>query len=229
MNETVESFYIKNPQEDYLHTYDTQHGPRLDAMIRRFNLSALKGQRILDVGGGLGFLGKRLDPSNDYWVLDGAAIAPADRLCKGTWHTVDLDYHTFGEEDGDNCLARKQAWDVAFCLETLEHLPGVYNCVVQMKKLVKRDGDIHISVPTESVWHNTPFPSLFWPQDNFRQWLGQMALPILEEWTYHPAPGGGWPAYHYRCRNADWTEAKMLFPKSEPKFYGKLPHEYANL
>jgi 2-polyprenyl-3-methyl-5-hydroxy-6-metoxy-1,4-benzoquinol methylase len=231
-NPTVEGFYDKS--ETYAETYALDHLPRIQAMFDRYGLrESLKGKRLLDVGGGQGLAGTLLDPSTDYWVIDGADIKPAQRLCKGTWHQVDLDYHTFGSEDGDNCLARKPQWDAAFCLEVLEHLPGIYNCVAETKKLVKRDGDIFISVPTEEVWHNAIFPSLLWPPQNFLQWLRQMALPLVDPardsaYIYRPTRRG-WPAYQFRCRNADWTESEMLFKKDDPKFYGKTPQEYCNL
>jgi len=225
IDDSVQGFYTKNAAEDYLHSYDNQHGPRLDAMIRRFNLGALKNQRILDVGGGLGFLGKRLDPSNDYTVVDGATIDPKDRLCGGTWVTADLDRHSFGSEDGDNCLARKPQWDMAFCLEVLEHLGAPYHCLAEVKKLVKPDGLIYLSVPHENVTHNVVYPSLLWPEQNFEQWLGQLALPIVDRWLW----SAGWNARHYVCRNAAWSEKRLLYPKQEAKFIGCTALEATNL
>jgi SAM-dependent methyltransferase len=152
--------------------------------------------------------------------------------------TTDLDHDRFAdwvafhaqlsERDGKMHATYPDRFDAAFFLETIEHLQSPYHAVVQLKSLVKPDGDIFVSTPTETVWHNTPYPSLFWPPQSFAQWLAQMALPIIDAYTYEPKERG-WPAYQYRCRNAGWHEAKMLYPKSEPKFFGKKPHEYANL
>lgn len=223
MNDTVASFYAK---DSYQESYDSQHGARLDAVVAHHDLkNRLAGKRVVDIGGGMGFLGKRLDPSTDYCVIDGAEIAEKDRLCAGNWKQFDLDHDQFGSyRDTSLC----GPFDAALCLETLEHLPGIYHCVEQMKRLVKRDGDIYISVPTETVWHNVIYPSLLWPPQNFHQWLGQMALPVVEFWTYKPKDRG-WPAYQYHCRNADWTESVMLFKKDDLKFYGQTPVGYANL
>lgn len=222
MNPTVAGFYTKDVS-DYVASYRLDHGPRLQAVIDRYGLKeSLRGKRVLDLGGGLGFAGELLSGS-DYWVIDGAEIQIEQRLCVGHWLKQDLDYDEFSL-----WAPLEGKFDAAFCQEVLEHLSNPYHCVVEMKKIVKRDGDIFISVPTETVWHNTPFPSLFWPPPNFHQWLGQMALPIIDFWTYQPKTRG-WPAYEYRCRNADWIESRMAFPKDDPKFLGKMPHEYANL
>ena len=231
MNETVSNFYGKS--ETYAETYALDHLPRIQAMFDRYGLKeSLKGKRLLDVGGGQGLAGTLLDLSTDYWVIDGAEIRPEQRLCKGTWHQVDLDYHSFGSDDGDNCLARKPQWDAAFCLEVLEHLGNPHHALVEIKKLVKPDGDIFISVPTEEVWHNTPYPGLLWPPQNFIQFLGQMALPLVEPSResaiiYRPKDRG-WPAYQFRCRNAGWPEKRLLFPKEEAKFLPLTPLEATN-
>lgn len=239
---TVSDFFIKdNP--GYLAEYDHSHGPRLDALVARYGLDKLRGQRILDVGGGLGFLGKRLDRSNDYWVIDGAEITPEQRLCRGNWLKADLDHDTFSRHDipgfGPTGLRDVMiytdrhlgSFDAAFCLETLEHIGNPHHALVEIKKLVKPDGDIYISIPTETVWHNAPMPTLLWPENpNFRLFLQQMALPILDFYHYTPATVG-WPAYTYRCRNAAWTEnpRRLLFPKDEAKFLGATPLQATNL
>lgn len=219
-NDTVDGFYSK--LDGYAESYWLDHGPRLRALLEKYNLvEKLKHKSVVDVGGGLGFLGKLLDPSTRYIVFDGAnTLREQTRLCKGEWIIVDLDKDGFGNYGTDA--------EAVFCLETLEHLTNPYHAIVEIKKLVKLNGDIFLSVPTETVWHNTPYPSLFWPPANFVQWLGQMALPIVDAYIYTPKDRG-WPAYQYWCRNAPWEEARMLFPKSESKFFGKKPHEYANL
>jgi SAM-dependent methyltransferase len=228
MDKTVEEFYSKNAEQGYGDDYDRQHGPRLDALVEHFKLRHLTGQRILDVGGGYGFLGKRIglqldgkpDASNAYAVMDGAGIDVHSRLRWGLYLKVDLDH--------DEYPVPSELYDMSFFLETLEHLGNPHHALVQIKKVTKKDGDIFISIPTETVWHNAPYPSLLWPRQNFEQFLGQMALPILDFWHYQPKDIG-WPAYNYRCRNADWVESKMLFHKEEAKFRGVTPLQATNL
>jgi SAM-dependent methyltransferase len=238
MDSTVSNFFTKNPDQAYIDQYDIDHGPRLDAMIQKWELRSLKNQKIVDVGGGLGFLGKRLDPSNDYWIIDGANVPQDKRLCKGSWHTTDLDFTQFGSDvnwsetypsgsSGSSFMMypAPKNFDAAFCLETLEHLSNPYNCLVEIKKLVKRDGFIYLSIPHVNVTHNYIYPALMIDPNWFSQWLEQLALPVVEYWLWDK----GWNAHHFKCRNADWIEAKMLFPKHEEKFRGKTPIEYVNL
>jgi len=223
MDQTVHDFFAKNAEDGYAQTYRLDHGPRIRALLDRYDLvEGLKGKRVVDVGGGMGFLGEMLDSSTQYWVVDGAEVPQDKRLCDGCWRVRDLDHDEFGKD------FLSGFFDTAFFLETIEHLQSPYHAIVQLKEIVKPDGDIFISTPTETVTHNTPYPSLFWPPQSFAQWLGQMALPILDFYVYKPKERG-WPAYQYRCRNAAWTEARMLYPKAEPKFAGKKPHEYSNL
>jgi SAM-dependent methyltransferase len=237
MNETVSNFYLKNPEQNYIDCYERDHGPRLDDLVAHFKLKDLTNIHVVDIGGGLGFMGKRLDPSVDYWVIDGAEVPENKRLCKGTYLKQDLDYNYFGTRPlhsmmVDECgepfsgpSVESPLFDIAFFLETFEHLSNGYHALIEIKKLVKQDGSIFISIPTETVWHNAPYPGLLWPRQNFEQFLEQMALPVREFYACTKS----WPTYNYHCRNANWHEARMLFPKSEAKFQGKTPLEYTNL
>lgn len=219
-DESVTQFYTKNAAEGYLNTYDVQHGPRLDAMVAQWDLkNRFAGKKVVDVGGGLGFLGKRLDESTDYWVIDGAKVRGEDKLCKGHWASLDIDLDPFG-------VMTTGGWyfDAAFCLETLEHLTNPYHCLAEIKKLVKPDGDIYISLPHENVWHNAVYPALLWPEQNWEQFLGQMALPIKERWMWTK----GWNARHWWTKNRPYSEKVMLYPKQEAKFLNATPIEMVN-
>lgn len=231
MNQTVTDFFAKNAGESYADRYRLDHSPRLQALLDHYGLrESLKGKRVLDVGGGLGFLGELLDPSTDYWVIDGAEIECKQRLCKGDWLRFDLDHDTFGSYRN---TAFCGSFDAAFCLETLEHLGNPHHVLVEIKKLVKPDGDIFISIPTEEVTHNAPYPGLLWPPQNFIQFLGQMALPLAEPtresaYIYQPKDRG-WPAYQFRCRNDPWEKKRLAFPKAEAKFLPLTPLEATNV
>lgn len=221
MDKSVENFFTKNAEDAYASQYDKDHGGRLDALIGRWNLlEGCSGKKILDVGGGLGFLGKRLNNCH-YSVIDGANVQGME-LCSGTWYKEDLDYNKFGSQEG---LLRNGPWDTCFCLEVLEHLSNPYNCLAEVKKLVKIGGEIYISIPTEQVWHNVVYAPLLWPIQNFEQFLGQMALKIEDRWLWDK----GWPAYHFKCSNRPWNEKVMLFPKSEEKFVHATAVEMTNL
>ena len=222
MDPSVTSFYTKNPEEGYIDTYDIQHGDRLDKIVSRWGLDKLRDIKLADVGGGLGFLGKRLDSRVNYWVFDGAEHPVEKRVARGTWVRTDIQRDEFGKE-------YYTTFDFTVCLETVEHLSDPYHCLVQMKTMTVKDAPICISIPTDTVTHNVVYPSLFYPRQNWEVFLAQMALPILDYWQYEPAPGKGWPANCYLTRNADWREARMYYPKYESKFFGRTPLEYTNL
>ncbi len=227
MDHTVSDFFTK-ATPGYLAEYDHSHGPRLDDLVTRLAplLSVLPtGARVLDVGGGLGFLGKRLRPDIDYWVVDGAEIAPDQRLCEGHWLSVDLDHHAWG---GSLVNVAGGDFDIAFCLETLEHIGNPHFAIEQIKAATKVGAPVVISVPPYSVTHNCPYPGLLWPETNFRQFLEQMALPVFDSWEYQPKTVG-WPATHYLCTNQPWSAKKLLFPKQEAKFIDCTPLQATNL
>ncbi len=220
MDESIKSFFTKNADKAYIDQYDKDHGPRLDALVSRYSLDKIVNCSVVDVGGGLGFLGKRLNKEIDYWVVDGACIPPSKQLCHGTWIYFDLDYDRFGSYE-----YVPQGFDCAFCLETLEHLTNPYNCIAETKKIVKENGEIYISIPHENVTHNAIYPGLLWPIHNFEQFLGQMALEIVDRWTWE----SGWNAYNFKCINKTWDKKKMMFPKHEEKFKNATPVEMVNL
>lgn len=222
---TVSNFFSKNPESSYMENYEYSHGPRLSALVERLNLGSLKGARMLDVGGGLGFLGKRLDPSNDYWVIDGADTTESQRLCAGTWRVRDLDHEAWGDETAG---AAGDQFDICFCLETLEHIGNPHFAIEQIKKATKIGAPVIISVPPYSVTHNVPYAGLLWPETNFRQFLAQCALPISDSWEYQPKTIG-WPAMTYVCINRPWSEKVLLFPKHEAKFIDCTALQATNL
>lgn len=184
-------------------------------------------------------MGELLDPLTEYWVIDGAVSSPDQWVSKGHFCRVDLDHEAFGSEYGPALTeiltdhtaqfhSQKPQFDAAFCLETLEHLSNPYHCLSQIKKIVKIGGDIFLSVPTESVTHNVVYPGLLWPPQNFRIFLEQLALPVVDFYIYQPKDRG-WPAYQYRCVNRPWSEKRLLFPKTEQKFVDCTALEATNL
>lgn len=216
MDDSVSNFYGKNAESNYAKQYEIDHGPRLDAMIIKWNLrEELKNSKVLDVGGGLGFLGKRFDPHTHYHVIDGAEVPNEQKLCAGVWTKADLDYDKF---------ATANTFDAAFCLETLEHLTNPYNCLAEIKKMVKMNGHVYISIPHFNVTHNYIYPGLMADPNVFAQFLGQMALPVIDYWLWDK----GWNAHHFKCLNLPYSQKMMLFPKEEAKFINATPVEMVN-
>jgi SAM-dependent methyltransferase len=235
MDASVTNFFAKGLEEGYAATYRLDHSPRIRALLDRYGLKeTLKGKRVADIGGGLGFLGELLDPTTEYYVLDGAETTPSQRVSKGHFIKVDLDRDRFGTDQWVCDMSQGgfaghilPKMDAGFALEVLEHLSNPYHALVELKKLVKEDGLIYLSVPSESVWHNVVYPALLWPPGNFLQFLGQMSLHVVDHWEYKPTVRG-WPAYHYTCLNKPWSHKKMAYEKTEAKFLHATPLECTN-
>ena len=214
MNDTVAGFYEKYSEKAA--SYDKEHGGRLDYIIDTFQLNKIENETIADIGGGYGFLFKRMSPNNKMVIVDGADIREEQLLCKAAYSKVDLN---------TEFTSSKGVFDRTFCFEVIEHLENPYRCICEMKKMTKIGGLIYISVPDICVTHNTPYPGLIYPHGNFEVFLSQMALGI-KRYNKYERPHH---AHFWECINKDWTEAEMLFPKHEEKFRGKTPVEYANL
>lgn len=217
---TVKNFYAKNKEENYEDNYAKDHRKRCQWVVNRFGFDKIKDSRILGLGEGMGNNFEFLDPSNYMVSLDGASINFEKKLANFTSVKVDLD-----DSNTSNVLANEKRFDYAVFCETIEHLTSPYNAMVTLKSLLKWNGDVLLTYPAEEMLHNTIYPSLFWPRQNFELFLSQMAFGI-KDYAYW---GDGWQSHCYLLENLGWENSKMVFPKSESKFIGKTPLEYVNL
>lgn len=213
----VEGFYTKNEAQGYADDYDRQHSGRIDWTVKRFGLDSLKNQRVVDIGAGRGNFFKRMDSSNTFVGLDGAKIG--SKLCPFLSLRVDLNQpfaHLFDNEG---------PFDWLICSETLEHIAGIDNVLLEMKKLLKPNGKAVFTIPDVGVTHPVAFPGLFYPHQNFITLIEQYAW-IVED---HEMFTAGWPTHGFLVRNAPMVEQRPLFPKEERKFWGQTPIDWTNL
>lgn len=215
----VAGFYAKNADQGYQDDYDRQHAERIDWVIKRFGLDKLRNQRILDVGAGRGNFFKRLDPSNTFVGLDGAKLGSTGKLCSFLSLRVDL------SQPFAHILDNEERFDWIVCSETLEHVAGIDNVLLEMKKLLKVNGKAVFTIPDVSVTHPVAFPGLFYPHQNFVIFIEQYAW-LVEE---HELFTAGWPTHGLFVRNAPMTEQRPLFDKAESKFRGQNPIIWTNL
>jgi len=198
--------------ETYGHSYEEynrSHKDRLDFLVEDLRLNKLENHLIADIGCGLGFIYNRLnlEIQKNYHGYDGAEI----KDCPFNYIQTDLDTFTTNEQD---------KYDVVFCFETIEHLTNPYNCLLQIKKMLKQDHYLYLTIPNVQTTHNTIYPGLLYPVDNFIVFLKQLAFDIQR----HIIHDKSFYQEVFILKNKDWSNSKMLWEKTEDKFYNIPPH-----
>lgn len=195
--------------------YEKSHKERFDFLIEDLNLNSLTNKKIADIGCGLGFIYNRLESEikNNYHGYDGADLI--DQPFNYT--KVDLDNFSIPE--------KHKFFDIAFCFETIEHLTNPYICLLETKNLLKNDGILYLSIPNFKTEHNTIYPGLLYPVNNFMYFLEQLAFEILDHRVHSKC-------FHqevFTLKNKEWNHSKMIWHKSEEKFRNIPPHISINL
>ena len=208
-----DSFY-----QTYGHSYEEyekSHKQRFDFLREDLKLNDLKNQKIADIGCGLGFIYNRLttDIQNNYFGYDGANFSNPPFNYK----QVDLDNFSIPEKHG--------FFDSAFCFETIEHLTNPYNCFLEIKNILKKDGILFLSIPNVRTEHNTIYPGLLYPVSNFIYFLDQVAFEIINHRVHDKA----FYQEVFILKNKDWNYSNMLWRKTEEKFRNIPPHISINL
>lgn len=203
--------------ETYGHSYEEynrSHKDRLDFLVEDLKLNQLRNHIIADIGCGLGFIYNRLDAEiqKNYYGFDGAEILD----CPFNYIQTDLDTFTTSEQD---------KYDVIFCFETIEHLTNPYNCLLQIKKMLKQDHYLYLTIPNIQTTHNTIYPGLLYPVNNFIVFLKQLAFEIQR----HTIHDKSFYQEVFVLKNKNWDNSKMLWQKTEDKFNNIPPHISVNL
>ena len=195
--------------------YENSHKNRLDFLVEDLKLNELRNQKIADIGCGLGFIYNRLSPDTqqNYYGYDGADISNQPFQ----YQKIDLD--NFSIPDKYNFF------DVALCFETIEHLTNPYNCLVETKNILKQDAILYLSIPNVKTEHNTIYPGLLYPVNNFEYFLKQMAFEIVD----HKIHDKCFYQELFTLRNKNWDRSQMLWHKNEYKFRNIPPHISINL
>ncbi len=200
--------------------YEGSHGPRFDYFVNRFGLDKIKGKRVLDVGCGLGFLFDRMDKqSNDLIGMDYTAL---QTIPQGWWYVQhDLNLPFFENRFKD------VNFDIIICSETIEHLQNPYNCLFEIKRFMNPQTVFYLTIPAESVQHNTLYPALFYPSENFDEFLHQMAFTIINKENHKAA----FEQVVYTLKSHDWENnaSRMRFYKTDVNQQGVPPHVAINL
>lgn len=207
----------QNFYETDLHSYqeyENSHKPRLDFLVKDLSLNELFDKNIADVGCGLGFIHDRLHPDiqKNYYGYDGAII----KNPRFNYMQVDLDNFSTDKE---------KFFDVVMCFETLEHLTNPYVCLLEIKKMLKPNGFLLISIPHEATTHNTIYPGLMYPVENFVTFLKQMAFEVVHM-RYH---NKSFHQHVFVLKSHGWDSSEMLWYKAGDNFRNIPPHISINI
>lgn len=201
----------------YGHSYDEyemSHKERLDFLIEDLKLNNFKDKKIADVGCGLGFIYNRLSPDiqKNYYGFDGV-----------DFYNTPFNYQ---KVDLDNFTTNKYSFfDIVLCFETLEHLTNPYNCLLEIKNILKKENLLYLSIPHPKTEHNTIYPGLIYPVENFLKFLEQMAFELIEYKVHDKS----FYQNVFVLKNKDWNYSRMLWSKQENKFNNIAPHISVNL
>jgi SAM-dependent methyltransferase len=220
MNESVDKFYDDTIGQS-ISNYEQSHAKRFDFLVSDLKLNDINNSSIADFGCGYAPIFRRMskDNNNKFYGFDGAYIKNiADEVCE--YHITDLNLPF-----ANDFLLKNSQVDYAFSFETFEHLPNPYNCLVEIKKILKPDGILYLSIPHVNVTHNTLYPGLIYPIENFATFIQQMAFEILDHRIHDKA----FIQNVLVLKNKDWNYSKMLFYKDEVKFRNIEPLNAINL
>lgn len=214
MKKIVEKFYEENVGRS-IESYENSHGKRFDFLIDDLKLNEIRNSSILDIGCGYGPIYNRLskDNGNKYVGIDGASVQNPFE-----YHQADLDYDNFADKfDGH--------FDYIFSFETFEHLANPYHCLLQIKQLMHKNSLFYLSIPHARTEHNTIYPGLIYPVENFIMFLKQCAMDVVDIRVHDKA----FVQNVFILRSLGWDCSQLLWHKSEEKFRNIPPHEAINL
>jgi len=215
MENIITEFYNQNVGQGF-EDYEKSHRDRFNFLVEDLRLNEIKNSSILDVGCGYGPIFQRLYQKNNN-ILVGIDGAKLDNQFE--YHIVDLQYDFF------SALFNDKKFDYVFSFETFEHLSNPYHCLLEIKKLMHKDSIFYLSIPHESITHNTIYPSLLYPVDNFKLFLDQCAMQIIDHRQHNKA----FMQNVLTLKSLGWEHSNMLWRKNDDKFRNIPPHISINL
>lgn len=164
---------ITSASEDFYRNYwsenteiKQQHFQQNKSIIENYFVAPIRDKNILEIGvGGEGGIIISLQNANRVQGVD--ISDSAIKNCKNFGLPVakcNLDKDTLKFED--NCF------DIVFAFEVFEHFANPQHALEEIKRVLKPDGKLLISIPNETTHH---WPRLFYPtlfeKENFKEFL----------------------------------------------------------
>jgi len=145
--------------------FGTLYFGRIKKIIKIFQKNYKKSLRILDVGGGIGFFGLNFKlnfPKSEIIILDlykKKYLEFIERILNNIYN-IKIDFLPNCDIQKKIPLKEKSV-DIIFALDVLEHIYNVDNALDEILRVLKEEGLLFISVPTEgkflklirSIWN----------------------------------------------------------------------------
>lgn len=125
--------------------------------------ASTKDKTILEIGCGTGTLLNLLRKKNKVYGVD-ASKTGIEKAKSKNIESYLLDVNTAILPFADDYF------DITICLETIEHLENPYHCLKEIRRVLKKNGQLLISIPNPKMLHPYFYPSLF-TTNNFKQLL----------------------------------------------------------
>lgn len=127
-------------------------------------------QKILEIGCGEGSLLALLSRENQVHGVDISSSGVEKTRQKGIpCHLADASNERLPFEDS--------FFDVVICLETIEHVENPHRMIWEIKRALKENGRLLISIPSYKILHPYIYPGLF-SKDNFTEFLKLNSLRV---------------------------------------------------
>lgn len=140
----------------------------------------VRGKKILEIGCGEGTLLKMLRAQNEVFGVDISESGVSKTRLKGIeCHHADASNERLPFDDA--------SFDVAITLETIEHVENPHRMIWEIRRVLKKDAHLLISIPGEKVYHPFIYPGLF-SRKSFSLFLAQCGLDIqsIKGWGQAP-------------------------------------------
>ena len=191
---------IKTSHRDYYKNVDGPigGGERFEWVARNF-FKDTRGKRILEIGCGEGSLLQMLSDRNEVYGVDISESGVEKTRRKGIpCEHVDASNETLPYTDG--------FFDVVITLETIEHVENPHRMLWEIKRVLKENGMLLISIPGEEVYHPFIYPGLF-TKKNFTEFLGSNGLNVTGVKGWGQAPLWAHWSKRQSDKNDPWTRA----------------------
>ena len=171
-------------KEAYKNYYQHIDGPiggweRFGWLMDNF-LGSFKRKNILEIGCGEGSLLKLLSRQNLVYGVDASESGVLKTRQKG----IPCEHL---DASNERLPYENNAFDVVITLETIEHVENPHKMLHEIKRVLKKDGMLLMSIPGEKVHHPFVYPGLF-TKNNFSLFLEQSGfeIEVIEGWGQAP-------------------------------------------